>query len=436
MKKLILFLMAGMTLLPVAALAQARIDIEGNRRKIAASDADIQGNRASRAATWMTRGDAYYGAAIAPIGGVYKGMGEQEATLLLGGKPTEIKTEEIGGETYNVWVYPHLDLYFAQDLAQVIFWKQKTVIVPNALDTAVEAYRKAVELDAKQASKAQAALLKVVDTYEQDGDIAFSMGDYKAAATDFAKAYDLSADPLVNEPDSMAAYNAGYISVLGEDFPKALEYLKAAENLDYTMDGELYFLLYHAYSGLKDTLSAENVLKEGVQKFPSNSRLIESLIFHYTSTGQDASQMIPMVEEAIKNDPNNFIYHFGLGIIYDKLNEFDKSVAAFRKASELNPTDYGSAFNEGITYVRQAEGLAEELNAIPMNEQDRYQAVLGQINDLYRQSIPAFEKAHRITPTDVNAVDLLKSLYFRFRDDSPEMQQNYDKYNELLKTLQ
>lgn len=434
MKKLILFLMAGMTLLPVAALAQARIDIEGSKRKIAASDADIQGNKASRAATWMTRGDVYYGAAVAPIGGTYKGMGEQEATLLLG-KPTETKTEEVGGETFNVWVYPHFDLYFAPEIAQVIFWKQKTVIVPNALDTAVEAYRKAVELDARQAAKVKQPLMKVADTYEQDGDIAFAMGDYKAAAADFAKAYDLSIDPLVNAPDSMAAYNAGYVSVLAEDFPKALEYLKAADNLGYTMGGELYFLLYHTYTGLKDTLSAEGALKTGVQKYPSNSRLIESLIFHYTSTGQDASQMIPMVEEAIKSDPNNFIYHFGLGIIYDKLNEFDKSVAAFRKASELNPADYGSAYNEGITYVRQAEALAEELNVIPTNEQQRYEAKMNEINALYRQSIPAFEKAHKINPADVNAVDLLKSLYFRFRDDSPEMQQNYDKYNELLKTM-
>jgi tetratricopeptide (TPR) repeat protein len=435
MKKLILFLMAGMLLLPVTALSQARIDIEGSRRKIATSDADIQGSRASRAATWISRGDAYYGAAVAPIGGTYKGMGETEANLLLG-QPTETKTEEVGNQAYTVWVYPHFDLYFAQEIRQVIFWKQKTVIVPNALDTAVEAYHKAVELDARQANRVKPLLAKVADTYEQDGDIAFSAGDYPNAATNFAKAYDLSIDPLVAAPDSMAAYNAGYVSVLAENFPQAQKYLQAADELGYVMDGELYFLEYHTYMGLKDTLAAEAVLKEGVQKFPSNSRLIESLIFHYTSTGQDASQMIPMVEEALQNDPNNFIYHFGLGIIYDKLNQFEKSIAEFRRAAELNPEDYGSVYNEGITYVRQAELMAEDLNAIPMNEQERYQTKLGEVNNLYRLSIPAFEKAHRINPQDINSIDLLKSLYFRFRDDSPEMMQNYEKYNALLQTMQ
>ncbi len=435
MKKLILFLMAGMLMLPVTALSQARIDIEGSRRKIAASDEDIQGNRASRAATWITRGDAYYGAAVAPIGGTYKGMGETEARLLLG-EPTETKAEQVGDQAYTVWVYPHFDLYFLPEIGQVIFWKQKTVIVPNALDTAVEAYRKAAELDARQATRVKPLLQKVVETYVQEGDITFAAEDYATAATNFAKAYDLSIDPLVAAPDSMAAYNAGYVSVLAEDFPTALEYLQAADGLNYTMDGELYFLLYHTYMGLKDTLNAELTLKEGVQEYPSNSRLIETLIFHFTSTGQDASQMIPMVEEALKNDPDNFIYHFGLGIIYDKLNQFDRSIAAFRRASELNPEDYGSAFNEGITYVRQAETMAEELNDIPMNEQDRYQAKLAEINELYRQSIPAFEKAHRIRPQDINAVDLLKSLYFRFRDDSPQMMQNYERYNELFQTMQ
>lgn len=433
MKKLILILIAAMTLLPMAARSQARIDIDGAKRRIAASDADIQGNRATRPATWVTRGDAYYGAAIAPIGGTYKGMGETEAKLLVG-DPVETKTETVSGNDFTVWVYPHFDLYFAS--GQVIFWKQKTEVVPNALETAVEAYRKAVELDGRQASRVQPLLEKVVDTYVQEGDIAFAASDYPAAAQNFSKAYDLSIDPLLNNPDSMAAYNAGYVAVLAEDYPRALKYLQAAQGLDYTMDGELYFLMYHTQTGLKDTLAAEEVLKEGVRLFPSNSRLIETLIFHYTTTGQDPGQVIPMVEAALRDDPDNYIYHFGLGIIYDKLSQFDKSIAEFRRAGELNPTDYGSAYNEGITYVRQAESMVAELEAIPMNEQDRYQAKLAEINDLYRKSIPAFEKAHTISPTDANAVDLLKSLFFRFRDDSPEMMQNYEKYNALLQTLQ
>ena len=435
MKKLILFLIAGMTLLPVVANAQARIDIDGNKRKVATSDADIQGNKASRAATWVTRGNVYYAAAIAPIGGVYKGMGEAEARLLVG-SPSETKTEEVNGDTYNVWVYPHFDLYFVPEYGQVLFWKQKTFIAENALGVAVDAYKKAVELDSKQDSKVKPLLEKIVDAYKQDADVAFTAGDYPVAAKAFANAYNLSVDPLVNAPDTLAAYNAGYVAILGEDFPHALEYLKASEKLGYTQDGELYFLLYHAYQGVNDQTAAENALKEGVQKYPSNSRLIESLIFHYTSTGQDASQMIPLVESALQKDPNNFIYHFGLGIIYDKLNDFDKSAAEFGKASQLNPEDFSSAFNEGITYVRHGESMNEELNGIPMNEQQRYEAKLGEINALYRKAIPAFEKSHALNPTDINTIELLKSLFFRFRDDSPEMMQSYDKYNELLKTLQ
>jgi tetratricopeptide (TPR) repeat protein len=435
MKKLILFWMAGAMLLPMAAFSQARIDIDGSKRKIAASDADIQGKKGERAATWINRGDVYFGAAVAPIGGTYKGMGEQEAKLLLG-EPTEVKAETLNERDYTVWVYPHFDLYFAPEAGQVIFWKQKTVIVPNALDTAVEAYHKAVEIDPKQAAKVTPLLTKVADTYEQEGDIAFSAGDLKQASIDFGKAYDLSTDPLINAPDSMAAYNAGYIAVVAEDFSRAEKYLNIAKDLKYEMDGEVYFLLYHAYIGLKDSLAAQQALETGLAVFPSNARLIESLIFIYTATGQDPTQVIPTVEKALEADPNNYVYHFGLGMIYDKLGDFDKSIAAFHKASELNPDDYGSAFNEGIIYIRRAEALTDELNAIPVNEQALYDTKMKELNDLYRSALPAFEKAHQNNPTDVNSVDFLKSLYYRLREDSPEMQQNYDKYDALLKSMQ
>ena len=33
-------------------------------------------------------------------------------------------------------------------------------------------------------------------------------------------------------------------------------------------------------------------------------------------------------------------------------------------------------------------------------------------------------------------VELLKSLYFRLRDESPEMMDNFNKYNELFKSMQ
>ena len=433
MKKLSMLCVA---LLAVTALsAQIKYDAEGVKKKVEAADAAAQNpKRSTKAATWVNRGDAYYQAAIAPTNGIYNGMTEQDA-LLLCGKPLEKKTEEVNGANYTVLVYDNYDLYIPEGQTQVTFWKQKTKAVDNGLDVAFDSYVKAAELDPKTAGKVKPSIQKLIDTYKQEGDIAFTGGDYKTAAHAFAKAYDFSVNPLVNEPDTLSAYNAGYVSILAEDFDPALKYLDAAQKLGYENDGELYFLQYHAYNGKKDQQGAENALKTGIQKYPANSKLIESLILHYTTTGQDASQMIPMVQEALNKDPNNFVFHFGLGMIYDKLGNFEKAAEEFKKASELNPKDFSSFFNLGITYVRHGEALAKELSDIPVSKQAEYDAKLAEINTLYKESMPYLLKAYELNPKERTTVELLKSLYFRFRDESPEMMQNYEKFNQILQTM-
>ncbi len=433
MKKLVLFFLAAMTL--SVASAQVKVDIEGLRKKVAAADANVQdAKKAAKAATWIDRGNAYFQAAVGPDASLYKFMDQTNVTLLCG-KPKETITKELGGQTYSVQVFDNYDLYFPEGDTKVAFWIVKTQVVPNGLSVAMDSYRKSVEIDPKIVSKVKPLAEKVAETYKQQADIEFSAGQYKEAASAFASAYDVSVDPIVNAPDTLSAYNAGYVGILAEEYDSALKYLEAAQKLGYDQDGEIYFLFYHAYNGKKDTLAAESALKAGVQKYPANSKLIESLILHYTTTGQDASQMIPLVEDALKKDPNNFVFHFGLGMIYDKLGNFAKAAEEFGNSAKLAPDDYSSVYNLAITYIRWGESMGKELSNIPVSKQAEYDAKLAEINGLFKQSLAPLMKAHELNPTDRNAVDLLKSLYFRFRDESPEMMQNYEKYNEMLKTM-
>ena len=434
MKKLIMLMVAVLALSSAATAQSMRVDVEGLKKKTAASDTDIQDSKKNgRAATWMNRGKVYFDAAVAPTNGLRRGMEQLELGLLFREPQSRQDGVESRGGSYSVLEYPHFNVYIAQN--QVVFWEQKTFIVENGLETSVEAYQKAVELDARQTAKAKQGVESVIAQFRQEADVSFSQGNYAATAKAFAKAYDYSVLPLVNEPDSLSAYNAGYVGVLAEDFNLAIKYLDEAYRLAYEMDGELYFLLYHTYMGIEQPEKAESALKEGVQKFPANSKLIESLIIYYTSTGQDATQMIPLVEDALQRDPDNYVFHFGLGLIYDKLENHDNAILQFQKASELNPQDFSSVFNLAITYVRKAEALLPEINAIPRNEQARYEEMLGTLNGYYKTALPFFERAYELSPTEPNSVELLKNIYFRFRDESPEMMQSYEKYNELWKTM-
>ncbi|MCD8187001.1 MAG: hypothetical protein LUD68_11410 [Rikenellaceae bacterium] len=439
MKKIMILLVAAVTLSSAVTAQTAKLDVEGLKKKLASSDADIEHpKKGAKAATWVNRGNIYFQAATAPTANVFKGMGTSDATLILG-EPTETRAETVGSRTYDVWVYPHFDLYIAQQEGAVHFWKQKTVIVDNGLETAYQAYLKAIEIDPSQAEKVKPSIEKIMkEGYVQNADLSFSAGNYAEAAQSFAKAYELSVDPLIDQPDTLSAYYAGYISIVNEDFPTAKKYLELVKEMGYEgepADGELYFLLYHTYDGLKDSVQMENILKEGVQKYPANPKLSEVLVFYYTSTGQDATVMIPLVQSALANDPDNFVFHFGLGLIYSNLEDFDNAIASFGKAAQLNDEDFSSHYNLAVTYIRRADAMLPEIQAIPMNEQAYYEEKLGEFNAEYKKALPELEKAHTLKPDNPTVIELLKNIYFRFRDDSPEMMSNFEKFDALWKSM-
>ena len=59
-------------------------------------------------------------------------------------------------------------------------------------------------------------------------------------------------------------------------------------------------------------------------------------------------------------------------------------------------------------------------------------ALVGEYEKALKSAMPPFEKAFEITKdpqTKASIAEYLKNAFYRFRDESPEMQAGYDKYN-------
>ena len=48
---------------------------------------------------------------------------------------------------------------------------------------------------------------------------------------------------------------------------------------------------------------------------------------------------------------------------------------------------------------------------------------------------PFTTTAYSINPKDKSTVEAMKNIYFRFRNENPEMKKKYDEFNELLQAL-
>ncbi len=424
--------MAVMALLVSATVApaQMKVDEEGIKKKLAKSDADIQNpKKNTKAATWINRGKVYYEAATAPTAGLYAGMDTKAATIMFGKPKTSSK--KIGDVTYKQLNFPYFMAY-ADDKGRIVMWKQKLVLSEDPLGTAYEAYLKAYEVDKN--AKVKDGMESLVNAYKQDAQNAYSMIKYKDAAKLFRAAYDIEKHPVLNRVDTASVFNAGYLYTLANDFKNGEKNLKIAKDLGYENNGDIYYLMYYCYNGMKDSVNAKQILLDGLAKYPKNTNIVTYLLSFYANGGGDPQEIIPIVLKSIEDDPKNPDLWSGLGRIYDKLGQPDKSIEAFAKAAELMPKDFGAHFNLGLLYIKKGDEMNKEMNSRQFDSQKEYNDALATVNAVYAQSIAPLEKALELNPKESATVELLKNVCFRLRDE-PGIMEKYNKYNEMFKNM-
>ena len=440
---------AALVLAAPAAEAQ-KVNKEALLAKIAKSDADVaNAKKGAKASTWINRGKAYYEAAAEPTKSLFANMEAQMMRLTVG-EPVSKEQETLGEEgntkTYEVWVYPYFRAYVLD--GKIAAWKLTQRVADGLVETAIESYAKAYELDPKSADRVKAGLKQISDFCSQEGNVNLELGDFKAAADAFGLAYAAQAVPAYGGADPELLYYAGYLETVNgskdpASFAKGAEYLEKAIEEGYEgEEGLSYYYLFYCYYGQKDAdpanlQKAKQTLLTGLDKYPKSQRILDGLMSLYTSEEGlgDPADLISRFDAAIAEDRDNVDMWFGLGRIYAALKNNDECIVAFKKVAELAPDVFDGYFWTGYFYVEKGNAMNEELNNKPWTGKAAYDEEQKVINAVYAEAIPWFEKALEIKPNDLNTVDYLKSISFRLRDEEG-MMEKYNKYNELLQQIQ
>lgn len=410
---------------------QVKVDDESFKKKIAKSDTDIKdAKKGARPSTWIDRGKLFKELNDAPTAGLYSGMDEKAASIMFG-KSTN-SNQKVGEKEYKKMVFPTFTAYAANNV--IACWLPTHELSRGALDESAKAYKKAYEIDKGSASKVKDGLTAIANAYRQDAANYYALEMFKDAAQAFANAYEVGLNPAVNTIDTASVFNAGYLFTVSLDFENGVKNLKIASEYGYDNDGDLYYLMYHCYSGLKDIDNAKAILMRGLAKHPKNNKIVEGLLSVYTTGGGDPKEIVPIVMESIKNDPKNPELYSGLGRIYDKLGEPDKSIEAFQKAAELSPKDFGSNFNLGLLLIKKGDDMNSQLSKKVFPSQAEYNKALAEVNAPYAAAIIPLEVALSLNPKDVVTVELLKNVCFRLRDE-PGIMDKYNKYKEMFDAM-
>lgn len=391
--------------------------------------------KATKVATWMKLAQAYVAAHDAPAGNARIGAGRQELQLVMGNaKPTSTEDVVISGEQMKKESYGAYNFYFnGADVLSIV--EVTRPVIEDALDKAVAAYKKAVEVDTKATKTKDIAnaLQAIVQKYNEDASNEYYLGNYDKASKLFEGAAVTSAMAPLNQLDCNSYYNAGFVALQGgnKENAKAM-FLKCLENDFAGEGGEVYAKLASIYEN-DDPATSKKYLEEGFSKFPESQGILIGLINYYIKNNEDTGKLFELINKAKENEPDNASLYYVEGNINVQLKNEEGAVAAYEKCAEINPNyEYGYV-GEGIMFYNKAIELQEQAQ----NELDdaKYAALLSQFETALKACITPFEKAFNITKDDVvrtSVAEYLKNACYRFRDEDASYQAAYEKYAAIV----
>lgn len=228
--------------------------------------------------------------------------------------------------------------------------------------------------------------------------------------------------------DTSAYFNAGLSAEYGGDTSRALTFYKKVAEWGY-LGGELYGNMAQLELNRGSDEEAMRLLAEGRRLYPTDQSIIATLINIYLKQGQ-SEEALEMINEALKADSENPQLLFAKGTLLDEQGKSDEAMKAYQKAVEVDPDNYESYYNLGAIFVNQASDVQSEMNELDYKQQDKYEKLKKERNELFKKAVEPLEKAHELNPEDITTVQTLAQIYGQL-----EMKEKYKKMGEKLKAL-
>lgn len=391
--------------------------------------------KATNPKTWLALAASYAQLYDSPIKSIWLGASHMETKVLLKDQRIE-KSEDVvlNNTTFLADYYSDKILYYGQNGELSAWVITNKYLDQPLLEKSFSALNEAIKLDGNGKSTkdivAQLEALKL--RYYNEAMSAYNLGDFKASSYDFEKAYEISANKLLDKIDTAFVYYAGLTAFLSQQHDRSIEFFNKAISLDYDSAGDAYSYLAEAYKAKGNIEMAKDVLNKGFKKYPSTQSILVSLINTYLESNDDPQKILELIHQAQVNEPNNATLHYAEGNVWKNLTELDKAIESYKKSVEIDPNYYFGYFAIGAAYYDHAV----ELQAKAADEMDdaKYETLLKDLEHNLEAAIEPFEKCFAASKDEeIKAVvaEYLKNIYFRFREKNETYMAGYEKYNAL-----
>jgi tetratricopeptide (TPR) repeat protein len=161
------------------------------------------------------------------------------------------------------------------------------------------------------------------------------------------------------------------------------------------------------------------MINAGLEKNPGDANLILEKVNAYLKEGKGA-EAVEDLNRLRELDPENAQLLFVLGTIYGDENNKDvydveKARKYYEDALAINPDYYDAIYNIGVLYTSMANQYIEQANEITgfsKAEQEQYNSLIEQGNELLRTGLPFLQRAYEAQPSD-DVRNVLRSIYVK-----------------------
>ncbi len=321
------------------------------------------------------------------------------------------------------------------DIYQAIYQsKDENVksLADDPLAEALESYKKALELDDKDrySKNIKIKLTLLTNDLTNQAVQAFNDEKFEKALHSFEQILDVQNMDIIKADspdavDTVIIFNSALAAYNAQNYDKAIEYYSEAAKYGYN-GARTYSLLANTYQLKKDTLGALEALKEGFEKYPEDNTVLTSMIQIYLDMNKTEEAM-KYLDMAIQQDPTNATYLFAQGTLYEKVGEEEKAIESYEKAIDVDENYFDAYYNLGALYYNEGVKQIEVANAIPANENEKYQEELKKADKWFEKALPYMEKCHELKPEQKMTLESLKNLYYRLK--------MMEKYNQIMEQL-
>jgi len=290
---------------------------------------------------------------------------------------------------------------------------KKTNLYPDQLFMAYDAYEKAMQLDSRGKMNTLVSLQysSLANDFQKLGKKLFLKKDYAGATEAFEHALLVSKSPILTvQTDTSLVYNIAMAAYESKNWEKAISYLTGLDQDGFSPT--ITLLLYRAHLANGDSLLGEEVLTEGVERYNSEENIVLQLVDLLITTDRTESAILVLDSAAVRM-PENYLFPWTLGMVYQRMDMNEVAIGNFLKASDLAPGEVRIYYDLGICYYNTGVEISESARHIQNSV--KYQAARMQAKANFQDAVRWLEKAYESDPGDQQTISKLYQLYYRLQ---------------------